>query len=92
MAKSVVETFSEHTVAALAKRVNKDMNQVCKSNSNSILKQRCDGTNFSWEKIWTELQEAVANSAFIFSFSCQKCCVTQVSRLYNKGYDTKAQI
>lgn len=56
-AKSVVETFSEHTVAALTKRVNEEMNQVCSSKSNTILRQRCDGTNFSWEKIWTKLKQ-----------------------------------
>ena len=57
MAKSVVETFSEQTVPALAKKVNEEFNQICSSKSNSILKQHCDGSNFSWEKIWIEIEQ-----------------------------------
>lgn len=57
MAKSIVETFLEHTVTALAKRVNKELSQICSSKSNSIVKQQCDETNFLWEKIWIELEQ-----------------------------------
>ena len=56
MAKSVAETFSEQTVPALAKKVNEELNQICSSKSNSILKQHCDGSNFSWENIWIEVE------------------------------------
>lgn len=56
MAKSVVETFSEHTVTALAKKVNEEMGQISSSKSNSILKEHCNGSNFSWEMIWNEIE------------------------------------
>ena len=57
MAKSVVESFSEHTVVALSKKVNHELNEICSSKSDSILKQHCDGSNFSWDNIWSETEQ-----------------------------------
>ena len=57
MAKSVVEGFTEHTVTALSKKVNLELNEICSSTSNSILKQHCNGNNFSWDNIWSEIEQ-----------------------------------
>lgn len=67
LAKSVVETYLKYTVDALANKVNEELSQICSSNTNSILKQHCDGTNFSWERIWIELEQQLPTLHIFFT-------------------------
>ena len=56
MAKSLVTTFSDEMVTALAKKVNIEIDHVCSSKTETILKKHCDEVAFSWEKVWSELE------------------------------------
>ena len=57
MAKSLVTTFSDEMVTALAKKVNTEIDHICSTKTDTILTKHCDKVTFSWDKIWSELQQ-----------------------------------
>ena len=57
MAKSLVTTFSDEIVTVLAKKVNTKIDHICSTKTDTILTKHCDEVTFSWDNVWSELQQ-----------------------------------
>ena len=63
-AKRIVNSkaTSQHVVGSLTQQIWKEMNRICSTNHNSILRDSYEGVKrFSWESIWLEYEAKILN-------------------------------
>ena len=56
MASTIVDKFSVETITALSKQVKKEMDLVCSIKSDTIFNKDCNRVDFSWDRIWKEIE------------------------------------
>lgn len=56
MASTIVDNFSVETITALSKQINKEMDLVCSTKSDTIFNKDCNKVDFSWDRIWQEIE------------------------------------
>jgi len=56
MATSVVNKFSAESISALSKQINKEIDVVCSTKSDTIFSKDCDEIDFSWDRIWRDIE------------------------------------
>ena len=56
MASTIVDNFSDEIITALSKQINKEMDSVCSTKSDTIFSKDCNKVDFSWDRIWKEIE------------------------------------
>ena len=54
-AKSVVDKFSGETIKALATKINKEINNLCSSETITVFKKGCENIDSLWKQIWSDI-------------------------------------
>lgn len=53
--KSVVDKFLGETIKALATKINKEINNLCSSETITVFKKGCENIDSLWKHIWSDI-------------------------------------
>jgi len=56
MATSVVKNFSSDSINALSNQINKEMDVVCSTKTDTVFHKDCDEIDFSWDRVWRDVE------------------------------------